>query len=291
MSRRLVLAAVAAAVLLLGVALAAAYVSTGSAGDPKPPNQGESGKLKKPITPKYVKDMLKEVDPANIENSISTLAGFGTRHTLSSQTDPVRGIGAARDWLYNEFQKYAADSGGRMTVEQQSYTQTISGSADRHHERGGHAARNRSGLGRPRTTSISGHYDSRCGNTNNATCDAPGANDDASGVAAVLELARVMSKRPFESTLVFMAVAGEEQNLYGSARYATLAQAAGLNIEGMFTNDIIGSSVGGTGSRGRAHGSCLQRRASRRTRRRARRTPGARSAARTTRRPVSSPAS
>ena len=246
MSRRLVLAAVAAAVLLLGVALAAAYVSTGSAGDPKPPNQGESGKLHKPITPKHVKDMLKEVDPANIEASITKLAGFGTRNTLSSQTDPVRGIGASRDWLYNEFQKYAADSGGRMTVELQSYTQTISGqpivitnvvatlrgtdpvSAGRHYV-------------------VSGHYDSRCGSTNDGTCDAPGANDDASGVAAVLELARVMSKRPWEATLVFMAVAGEEQNLFGSARYATLAQAAGLNIEGMFTNDIIGSSVGGTG--------------------------------------------
>ena len=92
---------------------------------------------------------------------------------------------------------------------------------------------------------ISGHYDSRVSNINNATSDAPGANDDASGVAASLELARVMSKREWNATLVFMAVAGEEQGLYGSKHYATGARDAGLGIQGMVTNDIIGSSVGG----------------------------------------------
>ncbi len=82
-------------------------------------------------------------------------------------------------------------------------------------------------------------------------CDAPGANDDASGVAAALELARVMSKREFESTIVFMAVAGEEQGLFGATNYATLAQSGGLDIQGMFTNDIVGSSLGGNGDRER----------------------------------------
>src|SRR4029079_18767962 len=94
---------------------------------------------------------------------------------------------------------------------------------------------------------VSGHYDSRCGNTSNATCDAPGANDDASGVTAVLEIASAMATHELDATLVFMAVAGEEQNLYGSARAATLAQAAGQDVQGMFTNDIIGSSLGGNG--------------------------------------------
>jgi hypothetical protein len=237
-----------AAVVLVFGAMVAAKISS-SAGDPPGPGPkiGESQKLKKPHMSKEVKDMIKELDHKNIEASITALAGFGTRNTLSSQTDPNRGIGAARDWIYNQFQQYAADSDGRLVVSLMSYTQisglpaptvitnvvaTLNGtdpaSTGRHYV-------------------ISGHYDSRCSSTNDAVCDAPGANDDASGVAAVLELARVMSKRPHEATIVFMAVAGEEQNLYGSTRYASLAQASGENIEGMFTNDIIGSSVGGTG--------------------------------------------
>ena len=80
-------------------------------------------------------------------------------------------------------------------------------------------------------------------------CDAPGANDDASGVAAVLELARVMATRRFDATVVFMAVAGEEQGLFGSTHYAELAKQANLNVDGMFTNDIIGSSLGQNGQR------------------------------------------
>jgi len=193
--------------------------------------------------------MIAQIDPARIRAADLALVGFGTRNTLSSQTDPARGIGAARDWIYGQFQQIAATSGGRMTVELQSYTQppatgiptptvitnvvaTLHGtdpaSANRYYY-------------------VSGHYDSRCGSTSNATCDAPGANDDASGVTAVLEMARVMATHEFDANIVFMAVAGEEQNLYGSARAATLAQQAGQDVQGMFTNDIIGSSLGGNG--------------------------------------------
>jgi Peptidase family M28 len=96
---------------------------------------------------------------------------------------------------------------------------------------------------------VSGHYDSRCTDVLNFTCDAPGADDDASGVAAVLELARVMAKRQFDATIVFMAVAGEEQNLFGSTFFAQQAKAAGMDVEGMFTNDIIGSSTSDKGRR------------------------------------------
>jgi hypothetical protein len=96
---------------------------------------------------------------------------------------------------------------------------------------------------------VSGHYDSRCSDPLDAVCDAPGADDDASGVAAVLELARVMATRDFDATIVFMAVAGEEQGLFGSTHFAELAKASGTNIDGMFTNDIIGSSVGQNGRR------------------------------------------
>ena len=96
---------------------------------------------------------------------------------------------------------------------------------------------------------VSGHYDSRCTDANDAVCDAPGANDDASGVAAVLEAARVMATREFDATIVFMAVAGEEQGLFGSAHFAEQAKQQNVNVAGMFTNDIVGSSVGDDGRR------------------------------------------
>lgn len=201
--------------------------------------------------PHDVREMLREMNERNIENTIRTLVSFGTRNTLSSQDDPNRGIGAARDWLKSQFDAIAAKSGGRMTVELQSYLQppasripvptvitnvvaTLKGSQ-------------RESEGRVYV--VSGHYDSMCTDPINATCDAPGANDDASGVAAVLELARVMATRNFDATIVFMAVAGEEQGLYGSNHYATQAKAAGRNIAAMFTNDIIGSSRADDGSR------------------------------------------
>jgi Zn-dependent M28 family amino/carboxypeptidase len=96
---------------------------------------------------------------------------------------------------------------------------------------------------------VSGHYDSRCSDVLNSTCEAPGADDDASGVAAVLEMARVMATRRFDATIVLMAVAGEEQGLLGSTYYADQAQQQNRNIAGMFTNDIVGSSLGQNGVR------------------------------------------
>jgi hypothetical protein len=201
--------------------------------------------------PQDVRRMLGEMSEQNIEHTIRKLVSFGTRNTLSVQDDPARGIGAARDWLKSQFDAIALTSGGRMTVELQSYLQppasripvptvitnvvaTLKGSQ-------------RESEGRVYV--VSGHYDSMCGDPVNPTCDSPGANDDASGVAAVLELARVMATRSFDATIVFMAVAGEEQGLYGSNYYATQARAANRNIAGMFTNDIIGSSRADTGEK------------------------------------------
>lgn len=197
--------------------------------------------------------IARDIDARNIEQSIRKLVSFGTRNTLSEQNDPKRGIGAARDWLYAEFLKAAEASGGRMTVEKQSYEQgkaarvpqptivtnivaTLKGtqpeSADRIYV-------------------VSGHYDSMCNSTTDAKCDAPGANDDASGTAAVLEMARVMAKHQFEATIVFMAVAGEEQSLLGSTHFAEQAKQKNWNIDAMFTNDIIGNTLGGNGVRDR----------------------------------------
>ena len=198
-----------------------------------------------------LRSMLREIDAHRIQSDITKLAGFGTRHTLSSQTDPNRGIGAARDWIYDQFQSYAAASGGRMTVQKQSFVQppgprnpdpvTVTNLVATLHGTQPESAN--------RVYVVSGHYDSRCTDVMNSTCDAPGADDDASGVAAVLELARVMAERQFDATIVFMAVAGEEQGLYGSTFFAQQAKAQGMDVEGMLDNDIVGSSTSDKGRR------------------------------------------
>ena len=201
-----------------------------------------------------IQSIVREIDAKNIERTVRQLVSFGTRNTLSEQNDPKRGIGAARDWLYAEFLKVAESSGGRMTVEKQSFEQpkaqripqptvltnivaTLKGtqpeSADRIYV-------------------VSGHYDSMCNSPTDAKCDAPGANDDASGTAAVLEMARVMAKYQFDATIVFMTVPGEEQGLLGAAHYAEDAKQKSVNIDAMFTNDIIGNTLGGNGVRDRA---------------------------------------
>ena len=207
---------------------------------------------RKPRNP-AIAGILRQIDARNIEHTIRQLVAFGTRNTLSEQNDPKRGVGAARDWLYGEFLKAAETSAGRMTVEKQSYEQpkaarvlqptiitnivaTLKGS-------------------QPQATDriyvVSGHYDSMCTSPTDAKCDAPGANDDASGTAAVLEMARVMAKFEFDATIVFMTVAGEEQGLLGSTHFAEEAKQKNWNVDAMFTNDIVGNTLGGNGIRDR----------------------------------------
>jgi len=189
--------------------------------------------------------LLSTIDAKHVDRDINTLVSFGTRNTLSSQDDPKRGVGAARDWIYSEFQKIAATSNGRMTVELQSFTQepgkyqriakatkltnvvaTLKGTKDPN-----------------RVYVVSGHYDSMCTSPTDAECDAPGANDDASGTTVVLEAARAMAPHEFDATIVFVAVAGEEQGLVGSTYFAEQAKKNGMNIEAMFTNDIVGNGT------------------------------------------------
>lgn len=187
--------------------------------------------------------LLRELDQRRIEASVRKLVSFGTRHTLSSQDDPVRGIGAARDWLLAEFNRYAAASDGRMTAELQSYVQEPDGGRIPVPTRITNVVATLRGSTSPeRVYVVSGHYDSRVSDIMNHAADSPGANDDASGVAVVLELARVMAKRSPEATIVFAAVAGEEQGLYGARYMAAQYKAAGVDVQGMFTNDIVGSS-------------------------------------------------
>jgi Zn-dependent M28 family amino/carboxypeptidase len=207
-----------------------------------------------PRSPDVVR-IVSEINAGNIERTIRKLVSFGTRSTLSAQDNPTRGIGAARDWLYSEFLKIGEASGGRMTVEKQSFEQ-----APGKYQRIVRTTvvtnvvatlRGTQPASEKRMYVVSGHYDSMCTSPTDAECDAPGANDDASGTAAVLEMARVMSKYKFDATIVFMTVAGEEQGLVGSTYFAEQAKQNKLDIEAMFTNDIIGSSLGGNGVRDR----------------------------------------
>lgn len=193
--------------------------------------------------------VVKEISAKNIETSIRKLVGFGTRHTLSETTNETRGIGAARRWLQSEFESYAKDSGGRLQVAMDEFTQPA-GERNPQPVQVVNVVATLPGEqpeSRDRIYVVSGHYDSRVSDPMNATADAPGANDDASGVAAVLEIARVMSKQKWDATLVFMAVAGEEQGLFGSAHWASNAKEKNWNVAGMITNDIIGSSRGDDG--------------------------------------------
>ncbi|HEV7395367.1 MAG TPA: M28 family metallopeptidase [Pyrinomonadaceae bacterium] len=195
--------------------------------------------------------IVREIDPRNIERTIRTLVSFGTRNTLSDQNDPKRGIGAARDWLFSEFQKAAAQSEGRMTVEKQSFEQAKAARVPQPTILTNIVAtlRGTQPESEKRIYVVSGHYDSMCASPTDEKCDAPGANDDASGTAAVLEMARAMATHKFEATIVFMTVPGEEQGLLGATYYAEQAKTKNFDIEGMFTNDIIGSSLGGNGVR------------------------------------------
>src|SRR5688572_6258113 len=187
-----------------------------------------------------VRRMITEVSAKQIETYIRKLVSFGTRNTLSEQDNPTRGIGAARDWIFGEFQRISAECGNCLTVEKQTFLQPKVTRIPEPTNLTNVIATLRGTTAPDRVYVVSGHYDSMCTSPTNATCDAPGANDDASGTAAVIELARVMSKRKFDATIVFMTVPGEEQGLLGAAHFAQQAVEKKTNIEAMFTNDIVG---------------------------------------------------
>jgi hypothetical protein len=197
--------------------------------------------------------LLREIDPRRIEATVRRLAAFGTRHTLSSQTDPVRGIGAARDWIFDRMTEYAAASGGRMTVAKQTFVQPVASRIPVPTPITNLITTMRGDAAPDRVYVITGHYDSRVTDVMNATSDAPGADDDASGVAVVLELIRVLAGRHTEATIVLGAVAGEEQGLYGSDHMAQVLKDAGADVQAMFSNDIVGTGNGFDGTRPEPH--------------------------------------
>lgn len=238
-SRRTFLTASVATAALAGAPAAAA----------EPVGRGPGAPVRPQSPDPELRAVLREVDERRIEAIVRKLASFGTRHTLSAQDDPARGIGAARDWIFAEMSRYAEASGGRMTVELQSYVQQPASRIPVATRITNVLATLRGSTAPERVYVVSGHYDSRASDVMNATVDAPGADDDASGVAVAMELARVMARRAPEATVVFAAVAGEEQGLYGARHMAERFKAAGVDLQAMFTNDIVGSPKADDGTR------------------------------------------
>ncbi|KAK0441206.1 peptidase M28 [Desarmillaria tabescens] len=194
--------------------------------------------------------MLNEIDPARIQAIIEKLVSFGTRNTLSNQTDPNRGIGAARDWIASEMRGFAAASQGRMTVTVPSYVQEPASSIPTSTVISNIIATLHGSSDPGRVYVVSGHYDSRNSDVDNFIDDAPGADDDGSGVAVSMELARIMATRSPAATIMFAAVAGEEQGLYGSAFMAEqLKNNSTMDVQGMLDNDIVGSSTADDGTK------------------------------------------
>src|SRR5215471_2338860 len=171
--------------------------------------------------------LIGQIDPNRIQATIETLVGFGTRHTQSSQTDPVRGIGAATAYVTQQMNAIAATSNGNMTVQQQSYVQGVVPGRITVPTTITNVIATLKGTASPeRFYVVTGHLDSRVTDVTDFTSDAPGADDDGSGVAVVLELARVFAQHQFPGTLVLATVAGEEQGLFGSGFMAAQMAAA-----------------------------------------------------------------
>jgi hypothetical protein len=204
-----------------------------------------------PVDPR-IEAALKQISAVRIQRTIETLVSFRTRNTLSSMEIDLpkgEGVTAAADWIESELNRYSAACGGCLEVKRDTFTEPP--------ENGPHAR-----IVRPTTISnvyavlrgtdpaqakrvvlVTGHYDSRNTDVMDDHGAAPGANDDASGVAVSLECARVLSKLKLPATLVFATVAGEEQGLNGSAHLAKLAKSEGWQIEGVLNNDIVGGNT------------------------------------------------
>jgi hypothetical protein len=197
--------------------------------------------------------MLATVDAARIDADVRKLASFGTRHSLSDTTSETRGIGAASRWVRGRFETIAPVAGGRLEARLEAFDvpagPRVPTAVTMHN-----VVAELRGSGAPgRYVIVSGHLDSRVTDVMDAEKDAPGANDDASGVAAVLEACRVMAPYTFEATVLFVAVSGEEQGLFGSKALASRLAAEKAEVLAMLTNDIVGASVSSSGASDKAH--------------------------------------
>ncbi len=199
-----------------------------------------------PADPK-IAAALREISADKIRTTVEKLVSFHTRSTLSGEipASSGRGIVAARDWIKSEFERYSNDCGGCLDVKTDAFTQETGSRIPKPTEIVNVYAvlRGNDPANASRMVLVTGHYDSRNSTNENVTDAAPGANDDASGTAVVLECARVLSKQKFPATIVFLTVAGEEQGLYGSGHFAKLAKEQGWNLEAVLNNDIVGGNT------------------------------------------------
>jgi Zn-dependent M28 family amino/carboxypeptidase len=193
-----------------------------------------------------IHEIVRTVQASRIESDVRALAGFGTRHTLSDTVSPTRGIGAARRWIFDEFTRISRECGGCLEV--QYISEVIPGNPQSRipvDTRVVNVVAIQRGQTDPgRYVLVQGHYDSRVTDIMNATADAPGANDDASGTSVAIEAARVLSKHRFDATIVYAALAGEEQGLNGAQILTRHAQANNWRIAGVLNNDIVGNTRG-----------------------------------------------
>lgn len=191
-----------------------------------------------------IADLVGQLSADSLRSHINGLVSFGTRHTLSTTSDPKKGIGAARQWILGKFNQYAKQSGGRLTATIDKWTLPADGRRiDKPADMGNVMATLKgTDPADTRVFIVQGHMDSRVTNVMNRDADAPGANDDGSGTAAVIELCRVMSKSQFPATIIFVALTGEEQGLLGAEHLSERAVTEKWNLEAVLNNDIMGSN-------------------------------------------------
>ena len=191
-------------------------------------------------------DIIRSVSPERIGKDVTTLAGFGTRHTLSDTVSQTRGIGAARRWIRAEFEKISSECGGCLEV---FYQRNLVKAGENQRIPRDVWVVNVIAIQRGRThpnryVMMSGDIDSRVSDPNDATSDSPGANDNASGMAGTLEAARVLSSHTFDNSIVYAGLSGEEQGLYGGQGLAAYARENNWELIGVLNNDMIGNISG-----------------------------------------------
>jgi Peptidase family M28 len=205
-------------------------------------------------TDAHIAEAVRQVSADHIRQTIEKLVGFQNRSTISAQDAEAikagKGIGAAREWIKAEFERYSKDCGGCLEVKTDSFTEPPADRIPNPTELTNVYAVLRGSDPRQanRMVLVTGHYDSRNSDNFNGTDPAPGANDDGSGTAVSLECARVLSstklRGKFPATIIFLTVAGEEQGLYGSKHFAQMAKQNGWKIEAVLNNDIVGGNLG-----------------------------------------------
>jgi Zn-dependent M28 family amino/carboxypeptidase len=197
-------------------------------------------------TDQKIYDIIDAVSADRIKKDIKNLVGFGTRNTFSDTISKTRGIGAARRWIKSEFENISKDCNDCFNVFYQKDLVTKKGNRRVPHDAWVvNVVAIQKGTKYPnRYIIMSGDIDSRSSNTMNFTIDAPGANDNASGMAGTIEAARVLSKYKFENSIIYVGLSGEEQGLFGGAGLAKYAKEKGWNIIGVLNNDMIGNITG-----------------------------------------------